>query len=116
MRNDAAAELLALASAVARLRPDWRNGEAFYEARSEIIAVLRRLARTLVLPPPRPAPPRLAAIPLRTTPPRRILTPAHPPAPAIASLCPRRTPARRRHRYPRPPACAAQRTLFQEIA
>ncbi|MBR0682217.1 hypothetical protein GXW74_17130 [Roseomonas eburnea] len=35
-----------IAAVVARLRPDWRDASAFYEARSEALAGLRRLATT----------------------------------------------------------------------
>lgn len=36
-----------LARDVARLRPDWRNPENYFENRSEIEHALRRLARQL---------------------------------------------------------------------
>ena len=39
-------ELEALADQVRRLAPDRRDPEAFHEAKSEIAAALRRLART----------------------------------------------------------------------
>ena len=38
-------ELAKLASEVRRLRPDWRDAEAFYEQRSEICGALMRLSR-----------------------------------------------------------------------
>src|SRR3954454_7554624 len=44
--RDLASELERLAAQVARLRPDWRDGERFYETRSEVIARLRSLARS----------------------------------------------------------------------
>jgi hypothetical protein len=66
---DMHAALTELASALDRLRPDWRSGEAFYELRSEISGRLRALAdaplatRTVVRPlrveVPTPAPARL---------------------------------------------------------
>lgn len=40
-----AAELRALAAAVARVVPDWRDRERYYEQRSELAARLRLLAR-----------------------------------------------------------------------
>jgi hypothetical protein len=42
--TDAVDELHNLAHAVGGLRPDWRDAERFYEACSEIVAALRRLA------------------------------------------------------------------------
>lgn len=36
-----------IARDIARLRPDWRNPETYFENRSEIEAQLKRLARTL---------------------------------------------------------------------
>lgn len=36
-----------LAREVSRLRPDWRDPEAYFENRSEIERALRRLARQL---------------------------------------------------------------------
>ncbi|WP_203330762.1 hypothetical protein, partial [Rhodovastum atsumiense] len=39
------ADFLALADRLARLRPDWTHPEAFFEARSDLVAELRRLAR-----------------------------------------------------------------------
>ena len=42
-----ARELEDLAQYVRRLRPDWRDAQAFYEARSEVIGGLKRLARVL---------------------------------------------------------------------
>ena len=42
-----AAELLALACAVGRLSPDRRDPERFHMDKSELVAQLRRLARTL---------------------------------------------------------------------
>jgi hypothetical protein len=36
-----------IAAEVARLRPDWRNPEAYFANRHEIEAALRRLAREL---------------------------------------------------------------------
>ena len=58
--NDSA-ELHRLVGLVQRLRPDWRDAEAFYELRSEAIGGLRRLAAGKPTPPPpvlpRPPPP-----------------------------------------------------------
>jgi hypothetical protein len=42
-----ARELETLAETVRRLRPDWRNAEQFYEARSEVVGGLKRRARVL---------------------------------------------------------------------
>jgi hypothetical protein len=59
------AELHRLVALVARLRPDWRDPEEFYEVRSEVMGGLRRLAVRLnrpalpsapLRPPPPPAP------------------------------------------------------------
>jgi hypothetical protein len=46
-----AAALEALAGRVARLRPCWTNPEPFFEARSEIVAELRQLARQAMQEP-----------------------------------------------------------------
>ena len=87
-------ELAKLASEVRRLRPDWRDAEAFYEQRSEICGALMRLSRGFAREPvsvrspvqvPKPqvtAPVASipAAIPVRS---RRVLT--------------------QHHRFPRPP-------------
>ncbi len=40
-----AARLAAVARQVARLRPDWRNPERYFEERSEIERELRAIAR-----------------------------------------------------------------------
>jgi hypothetical protein len=77
MPADTAAQLEALAGAVARLRPDWRSAAQFYEARSEITAALRTLAqsplmtqrvvRFVTMPAPASLPPPAdpAALPTR---------------------------------------------------
>lgn len=43
----AAAEAAALADRLARLRPDWRDAEAFFEERAELVHELRGLARRM---------------------------------------------------------------------
>jgi hypothetical protein len=64
--EDPAKELDRLAGMLRRLRPDGRNPEPFYEARSEIAAGMQRLARTLGHSPPAPistpATPRVIAL------------------------------------------------------
>ena len=49
MPRDTGSGLERLAAAVARLRPDWRSANAFYEQRSEITAALRSIARNPAL-------------------------------------------------------------------
>jgi hypothetical protein len=105
-----ASELETLAAAVRRLRPDWRDAEAFYEARSEIAGSLLRLSRRLTgrAPAPRaiaatlPPRPRVVAPP----PAPRILAAPRPPAPPARPTVPPRP--WRRHRYPRPPLLPAE--------
>jgi hypothetical protein len=108
-------ELEDLAQAVRRLRPDWRNAEAFYEARSEVVGGLKRLARVLDGLSPEPPPPA-TVLPFRPPPPAR--TPVQPPpaAPApspvqapAAALAPRPVvkATRYRSRLPMPPAGSA---------
>jgi hypothetical protein len=95
-----AAELERIAGEVRRLRPDWRDAEAFYETRSEIAGALMRLARRLAgraMPAPMP-------IPLHRPVVVRAVA-ARIPAPVIVAAppsAPRRL-VRPRHRYPRPP-------------
>jgi hypothetical protein len=118
-----------LAAAVGRLRPDWRDAEAFYELRSEIMASLRRLAHQLAVtgPAPRTLPLRIPqelprVLPLRI--PRelpRVLAPLRRPAVQAPSAAPTALPRprrlrRRRHSYPRPPqlSLAVQPQLFAE--
>src|SRR5271166_6851390 len=97
--DDTATQLLRLATAVGRLRPDWRSAEAFYEARSEIIGDLRTLARS---------PPLVRTV-------VRIVTVPTPPAPscpiAVASL-PRPRRLRRWRRLPLPPRSVAGQAML----
>ncbi len=93
-------ELAKLATEVRRLRPDWRDAEAFYEQRSEICGALMRLSRRFArepvsvrsqVPVPQPQPqlqPQLTA-PVA-------------PVPAAIPLLSRRRP-NHHHRFPRPP-------------
>jgi hypothetical protein len=111
---DTATRLEALAAAVARLRPDWRDAEAFYEARSEIVGTLRALARSLAMSrleniaPAGPMPRATVALPIAPAP--RVVASASAAAPAPATAPPR--PRARRHRFPRPPALLAQAQLW----
>lgn len=77
-----AAELHELAVLVNRLRPDWRDGEAFYELRSEIAGRLRELSRTLG-PLPDPARSRPCVLP-----PKAVRPPAGPRVPPVAPSSP----------------------------
>jgi hypothetical protein len=116
-------ELHRLITLVGRLRPDWRNAEAFYELRSEVTGALTSLARRFSYRPTLPI--RVPALPLRITPvapPQkplqavmtspRIQTPPR-LRPAIAPRVARqkRSTAGRRHRYPLPPAGDMQTLL-----
>src|SRR4051794_32768904 len=87
--RDLGDELEQLADLVGRLRPDWRDGERFYETRSEVIARLRSLARSppaqrtvtrfvqITVPVPTPAPPPPSPPPPSSTaPPRTARRPA----------------------------------------
>jgi hypothetical protein len=106
----------ALAALVRRLRPDWRDAERFYEARSEIAAGIMRISRRLGWREAQPL--HRAPLPLRTAAPARRAGPHTPPAPSprpspapvpLPAPAPvqRRPRARlRRHRYPLPPAAA----------
>jgi hypothetical protein len=66
--SDLALELVAIASLVRRLRPDWRDAEAFYELRSEVTGRLLKLShrrRNVPLPVAcarLPAPPSLSTL------------------------------------------------------
>jgi hypothetical protein len=88
--SDLALELEAIAALVRRLRPDWRDAEAFYEMRSEVIRRLMKLSyrvRSVPIPVPRVTMPlrppqsalRAAAEPAAPTPPapRAASTPRH---------------------------------------
>jgi hypothetical protein len=108
--DDTASRLQALAAAVARLRPDWRDAERFYEARSEIIAALRALARspqlTRVVVRFVAAPP----LPVQAThrpPPELPAARVPPPLPAAQRAPTRPHRPARRHRIPRPPRLPA---------
>jgi hypothetical protein len=84
----AADELADIARAVRRLRPDWRDAEAFYELRSEIAGALMRLARRLnghayATLPARPPPARPIALAVD---PSRRQTPPAPPTDAETVL------------------------------
>jgi hypothetical protein len=111
MPADTASELERLAAAVARLRPDWRSADAFYEQRSEITAALRAIARNPVLvrtivrfvrmtSAPLPPPAHLAALPRPSS--RAACT--YPSTPRIV----------RRHRYPHPGRQPGQAALTFE--
>ena len=109
-----AAELEALAGEVRRLRPDWRDAEGFYEARSEIAGALMRLSRRLAgrsmpapMPIPRPMPVRAVAV--AVPPPPKLVAPSA-MRPIAAPPRPRRTTTRR-HRYPMPPTDAQSRFI-----
>jgi hypothetical protein len=77
-----AAELDRLAHLVRRLRPDGRNPEPFYEARSEAVAGLVALSRRLGYAPlpaaPRPAPPVAPPITAPAPKPRVIVVHGYP--------------------------------------
>jgi hypothetical protein len=88
-------ELAKLASEVRRLRPDWRDAEAFYEQRSEISGALMRLSRKFARQPLF-ARPRVVVQPIP-----RAIAPIL-PAPAINSR-PASRVGKHRHRFPRPP-------------
>jgi hypothetical protein len=107
----AADELAALAGQVRRLRPDWRDAEAFYEARSEITGALMRLSRRLALQPVPPLRP-LRPVPVRVVPLRPVLRIGPPVAPPPAT--PPRPRRQRHHRYPLPPRSADQPQLQLE--
>jgi hypothetical protein len=87
-------ELAKLASEVRRLRPDWRDAEAFYEQRSEISGALMRLSRKFARQP-------LFVRPLGVEPIPRAIAPIL-PAPAVNSR-PAYRVGKHRHRFPRPP-------------
>jgi hypothetical protein len=92
--------LAGIAAMVRRLRPDWRDAEAFYELRSEIVGALLRLARQ----------PAQVPTPVRPPPPQTLTITRHVVVAASSSL-PRALRAShrlRRHRYPRPPSCSSQ--------
>jgi hypothetical protein len=93
------AQLDDLATMVCRLRPDWRDAEAFYETRSEIAGALLRLSRRLAGRSMAAADADTAAASGRCIGARQPTRPATPALPAA----PRRMVSRR-HRYPRPPA------------
>jgi hypothetical protein len=107
----AADELLGLAAAVRRLRPDWRDAEAFYELRSEVVAAITRIARRLnghhwPAPAARPIRPiALAAGPshYQTAPPPVVIIQPPPPPRRMARRWARQRARPRRHRYPMPP-------------
>src|SRR5690242_20162536 len=87
-------ELAKLASEVRRLRPDWRDAEAFYEQRSEISGALMRLSRKFASQP-------LFARPRVVEPALRAIAPIL-PGPAVEPR-PACRVAKHRHRFPRPP-------------
>ena len=87
-------ELAKLASEVRRLRPDWRDAEAFYEQRSEIYGALMRLSRMFARQPLFPRPRVVEPAPRAIAP---IL-----PAPAVKPR-PACHIGKHRHRFPRPP-------------
>jgi hypothetical protein len=88
-------ELAKLAAEVRRLRPDWRDAEAFYEQRSEICGALMRLARRFAHEP----------VPVRSP----VQVPKPQVTAPVASV-PAAIPVRSRrrlthyHRFPRPPS------------
>jgi hypothetical protein len=87
---DLASELEQLADQVGRLRPDWRDGERFYETRSEVIARLRSLARNP--PAQRVVIKFIPAVPTPAAPP--------PPSPTAPARGARRPAARGRLPHP----------------
>jgi hypothetical protein len=57
-----AAELDRLAGMLRRLRPDWRDGEQFYELRSEVIGGIQQVAKRLGQPSSPPVAPRVTIL------------------------------------------------------
>jgi hypothetical protein len=102
-------ELEVLAAEVRRLRPDGRNPEPFYEARSEIAGALMRLSRRLAgrpmpipIPLRRPVPVRAVPVAVAESSSSQQNPTAKPERQHAAAPRSRRTPTRR-HRLPLPP-------------
>jgi hypothetical protein len=94
-QRDTLARLEAALALAQRLRPDWQRPDAFYEAKSELIACLRAIAASPLLVRQTIRHVRVEVPIERIVEVERVVTMLAPQA---------RSRLRRRHRYPMPPA------------